>query len=360
MRKSITILAFLASFVPLSVYAQDAGNAQKRDTGKVVQKVDSAQPEGTEHTFSDEQVMLNNQAVDAVGSGNFSKAEQLFNSMLQIGEFNVIWMNLGRTYANQDKCIEAKDAYAHVFTAPKIDDFPSDIIDETTRTFIKDLEERCSSKLVLSCNPEDMTISIDSGREMKCTSEEIALVPGLHSVFGKTGYGFNTIAVETISGHTSVAEIEVVDYKKVAAEATESPEELLRKSTIFKAAGYTLLGVGAAMAAGGFGWWGYSYNLWQNNCGEIEVTNGYKSCGGGNGAEANVNGRTRQDIEKAQITGGVIGAVGTAMVITGVTLVLVDALSIRPKYEEAAALQSFRISPTFSPEFSGLSFTGRF
>ncbi|MBQ1924490.1 MAG: hypothetical protein II180_00060 [Proteobacteria bacterium] len=359
MRKSITIFAFLAAFIPMSVYAQDANNTPARDTSKVVHKV---QPAEAEHTFSDEQVMLNNQAVDAVSSGNYGKAEQLFNSMLQIGEFNVIWMNLGRTYANQNKCIEAKDAYAHVFTAPKIDDFPSDMINQTTKTFIKELEERCSSKLVLSCSPEDMTISIDSGREMKCTSEEIALVPGLHSVFGKTDYGFNTVGVETISGHTSVAEIEVVDYKKVAAEAKESPEELLKKSTIFKAAGYSLLGVGVAMAAGGFGWWGYSYNLWQNNCGEVEVLNGYKSCGGSDGVKnaGKVNGKTRQDIEKAQIAGGVIGAVGTAMVITGVTLVLYDALSIRPKYEEAASLQSFRISPTFSPEFSGLSFTGRF
>ncbi|MBR4987003.1 MAG: hypothetical protein IKY83_14820 [Proteobacteria bacterium] len=371
MRKSRLLFAFLAAIFPMTGYAQD-GASEAQEAGHEAQDapstetvhhiVKSAPVEDVEHTFSDEQILLNNQAVDAVSSGNYSKAEQLFNSMLQIGEFNIIWMNLGRTYANQNKCIEAKDAYAHVFTAPKIDDFPSDMINQTTETFIKELDAQCSSTIVLTCSPADMTISIDSGREMPCTSEPLAVAPGLHSVFGKTSYGFNTIAVETVKDQTVNAEIEVVDYKKVAAEAGESPEELLRKSKIYKSVGYSLLGVGVAMAAGGFGWWGYSYNLWQSNCGEAEVLNGYQSCGGNEGIRnaGKVNGKSRADIEKAQITGGVVGAIGSAMIITGVTFVLIDALSIYPKYKEAAALHSFRISPVLMPEFSGMSLSARF
>lgn len=361
MRKSIILVAFFAYLIPQTALAQDTGNQETGRTA-VHRIVSSDQPADVEHTFSDEQVLLNNQAVDAVSSGNYVKAEQLFNSMLQIGEFNIIWMNLGRTYANQNKCIEAKDAYSHVFSAPEINDFPSEMIKQTTEKFLKELEAQCSSKLVLSCTPSDMMVSIDSGREMKCPSEPVALAPGLHSILGKTGYGFNSIAVETEANKTIQAEIEVVDYKKKAAEATESPEELLRKSKIYKAAGYSLLGAGVAMAAGGFGWWGYSYNLWQSNCGESEVLHGYKSCGGSENIKnaGKVNGKTRKDIEKAQITGGVIGAVGTAMAITGVTLVLIDAFRIQPKYREAAALQSFRVSPALTPEFSGLSLSGRF
>ena len=73
-----------------------------------------------EPTFTEQQIALNNEAVEASNVGNYSKAEKLYLASLEMGEFNITWLNLGRIYAKENKCREAEQAYARVTDAPKI------------------------------------------------------------------------------------------------------------------------------------------------------------------------------------------------------------------------------------------------
>ncbi|MBQ9242742.1 MAG: hypothetical protein IJ165_05885 [Proteobacteria bacterium] len=373
MRKlALMVALFAGMMMPVTSMAapksssnsKSSKKTKKGKTKEVKEEIAPEEPADEGLTFSDEQIMLNNQAVEAVSSGNFKKAEQLFNAMLQIGEFNVIWMNLGRTYANQNKCLEAKEAYERVATAPAIKDYTVEMIQDTTRGFVRDLEAQCSSKIILNCNPPDMEVTIDGGQAFACISEPISLVPGKHTIYAKTSYGFNTIVVETIKNDTKLADVRVIDYEQVATDAGVTPEEIRHRSKLYKALGYSFLAGGAAIAAGGFGFWGWAYLKWQGyakysnqkdkeyTAEEIETYEKMKA----DGADQNM-------YNSYQVIGGVIGAFGAAMLVTGVTLIIVDAKKYQPQVEMLDSKEQnafFEFSPVFSPEFSGLMLSGRF
>ncbi|MBQ1924489.1 MAG: hypothetical protein II180_00055 [Proteobacteria bacterium] len=382
MRKFSLMLALLAGvMLPVTAMAAPTADSKSKSSKKkkgdkkvkeepVVVEEPPAEEEG--FTFSNEQILLNNQAVEAVSSGNYKKAEQLFNAMLQIGEFNVIWMNLGRTYANQNKCLEAKEAYEHVATSPAIKDYSVEMIQETTAGFVRELEAQCSSKVVLKCNPAEMDVTIDGGQEFKCTSEPIALVPGKHTVYAKTSYGFNTVVIESFKGETTYSNIGVIDYEQVATDAGVTPEEIRHRSKLYKILGYSFIGGGAAIAAAGFGYWGWAYFTWQTHAKDCNETD--SSSNGSTGTEkkeCNEKWKWSKDdkdgkdlFNTKQVIGGVIGAFGVAMLITGVTLVIVDAKKYQPQVELLDAQEQNRARlefvPVFSPEFSGLTLSGRF
>ena len=350
--------------LPVTAVAQPASSSKSKTSNKKSSKKGKAKeveeviieepPVDDGLTFSNEQILLNNQAVEAVSSGNFKKAEQLFNAMLQIGEFNVIWMNLGRTYANQNKCLEAKEAYDHVATSPAIKDYTVEMIMDTTQGFIRDLEAQCSSKIILKCNPAEMEITIDGGHEFMCSTTPISLVPGKHSIYAKTSYGFNTIVVETIKNETKIAKVDVIDYEQVATDAGVTPEEIRHRSKLYKILGYSFIGGGVVLAGAGFGVWGWAYSSWQSHASKVN---------GGEGGDEDLNGHNKDWYNSRQVIGGVIGAFGVAMLVAGVTLVIVDAKKYQPQVKMLDSQENramFNLSPVFSPEFSGLTLSGRF
>lgn len=363
-RLALMVALFAGMMMPVTSMAAPTSSSKSKSSKKtkkgktkeVKEEIAPEEPADEGLTFSDEQIMLNNQAVEAVSSGNFKKAEQLFNAMLQIGEFNVIWMTLGRTYANQNKCLEAKEAYERVATAPAIKDYTVEMIQDTTRGFVRDLEAQCSSKIILNCNPPDMEVTIDGGQAFACISEPISLVPGKHTIYAKTSYGFNTIVVETIKNDTKLADVRVIDYEQVATDAGVTPEEIRHRSKLYKALGYSFLAGGAVIAAGGFGFWGWAYYRWQ----------GFAKDKNNDIDNEKYKGMSNDDKNKYnsyQVIGGVIGAFGAAMLVTGVTLIIVDAKKYQPQVEMLDSKEQnafFEFSPVFSPEFSGLMLSGRF
>ena len=259
MRKIPVLLVMAAFLLPMTATAKPekpskearAKESKKSSkSSKTVQAEPQKEPEVTVD-FSDEQIMLNNQAVDAANAGNYKKAEQLYNAMLQIAEMNVIWANLGGTYLKEGKCLEAAEAYKNVWTSPKISQIPAEQIEAGATAKLKELERQCNAQVVLNCTPAEMTVTIDGGAERPCSPEPLALMPGRHSVFAQTSYGFTTVAVDAEPNQTTQVAIEVIDYEKVALEAGITPEEIHRKSVIFKSVGYSFLGVGVAIGVGG-------------------------------------------------------------------------------------------------------------
>ena len=207
----------------------------------------------------------------------------------------------------------------------------------------------------MTCNPADMTISIDGGKEMPCSSKPMALTPGRHSFYGKTSYGFNTVVVEGVASQTVNGKIEVIDYETIAVEAGVSPEVIRKKSKLFKILGYTFIGVGAAVAGtGGFmtGYFYYDYVDKKKKCDDESrrnTGNNQSSC-------------TPPDKDKYYknylYPGYALLAVGSAMAVTGVVLVVVDAVRIQPQLEMIESkTTSFHIDPILTPSFNGMAFT---
>ncbi len=58
--------------------------------------------------------VIQKKAMDAFRDGNYKLAEELLKNALSIEETDVLWLNLGRTYMRQNRCIEARNAYAKV------------------------------------------------------------------------------------------------------------------------------------------------------------------------------------------------------------------------------------------------------
>lgn len=364
MRKLALFLALTAgALMPITALAQDSSSSsskKKRSKSKKSTNKVKKQPEEEivevppAQSFSNEQIMLNNQAVVATKEQNYEKAEQLFNAMLQIGEFNIIWMNLGRTYTSQNKCIEAADAFSRVATAPPIADFPPEVINEKTEGYIKDLNDQCSSSVILNCDPEDALITIDGGMERVCSPEPIKLVPGRHAIYAKTSYGFNTVVVDTTAFETSTVDVAVVDYEQVISDAGITLEVLNKKSKLFKAIGYSFIGVGAAVIGGGFGLMGYAWFVhYPGNTDRHLVPDGQ---------DPNEFAKERQKVTQKYLNGsyGMVAA-GGAILATGIALVIIDAVNYVPQIKALEASDrlsstDFHFSPVFSPEFAGMNF----
>jgi tetratricopeptide (TPR) repeat protein len=373
MRKLALFLALTAgALMPITAVAQNSSTSSSKKRSKkskksskqadetpVVESTVEEQPSTpAAQSFSNEQIMLNNQAVVATKEQNYQKAEQLFNAMLQIGEFNIIWMNLGRTYTSQNKCIEAADAFARVATAPPIADFPAEVINAKTDDYIRELNDQCSSTVVLNCNPPDATITIDGGMELVCTSDPIKLVPGRHSIYAKTSYGFNTVVVDTNAYETSNVDVSVVDYEQVVNDAGITLVDLNKKSKLFKALGYSFIGAGAAVMGGGFGLMGYAYFVHypETHGNDLDIPLDQ---------DANKYREERQKVTYRYLNSSyAMVAVGGAMLAAGVALVIIDAVNYVPQIKTLESAQTglsdFRFSPVFSPEFAGLSFGAAF
>ena len=370
MRKLALILALTAgALMPITAVAQDSSSSSsKKKRSKKSKKSAKSEnsrsrveapkeelppPPPPAQSFSNEQIMLNNQAVVATREENFVKAEQLFNAMLQIGEFNIIWMNLGRTYTSQNKCLEAADAFARVATAPPIADFPPEVINEKTEGYIRDLNDQCSSSVILKCNPADAMITIDGGMERMCSPEPLKLTPGHHAIYAKTSYGFNTVVVDTHPYETTTVDVAVVDYEQVVSDAGLSLDVLYKQSKLFKSVGYSMLGVGAAALAAGFGIMGYTYFVYDPRTNSEEFI--------GNTGEATK--RKNHAHTLLDTSYGVVAA-GGVMVAIGLTLVIIDAVKYMPQIKNLEAGQTafsdFRFSPVVSPEFSGFTLGASF
>ncbi len=358
MRKFSIILALFAMMLlPFTAMAQDSkksGNKGKKVSSEKAAPKEEAKPAQADNTFSVEQILLNNHAYDATAARDFEKAELLFKALLALGEFNIVWVNLGRTYISEGKCIEARDALNHAATAPKLADLPVDVVNEKAKEYMDILDQMCSSKVVMNCNPSDMSISIDGGREMKCKSSPISLVPGQHSFFGRTDYGFNTAGVTSVEGQTTTVDIEVINFEQVVIDAGVSVESLQKRSKLFKGIGYSFIGVGAGLLGGGIGLAVYYYN-------------DYKEAYNKNQQEQDLldSDRLREikkKNEKYMAGGYAMSAIGGAMLVAGISLVVVDAVKIQPQIEKLDSHKTsyFDISPVFSPEFNGLTLSGTF
>ena len=257
------IFALMAGFMlPLTTTAMADSSSSSKSKSKKKKPKPKPKPETVEQDnsganeaekpkkgiMSSEQILINNEAIEAVSKGDFGKAEKLFVALQQLGEFNVVWYQLGGTYQREDKCVEAYDAYSRVADAPILDDedYTPEVILEETKKAIATLDAQCSAKLVFTCDPPEMKLSIDNGAEFDCNSNTIPAVPGKHFVHAKTSKGINDIEVDAIANQVNNITVKVNDPTDILKDQLE---EYQKRSTLFKALGYSFLGVGVALGS---------------------------------------------------------------------------------------------------------------
>ncbi len=157
----------LALMVTLQVQAQDEGN------GNFVNP-------------SSAQLELYQEGSKAFADGSYTKAVDHFQASLMVGELNITYLNLGRALFKDGKCFEAKEAYDKVPGAPQIrEPSPVQVLGKLEE-FRKDLES-CPGRLVVTCSPANMTISIDGGKPVECDGKPVELPTGNHTVIGTVG-----------------------------------------------------------------------------------------------------------------------------------------------------------------------------
>ena len=75
-----------------------------------------------------EQIALNEKAIEAQKVGDYAKAQHFIESMILIQETDISWMQLGRLYEFQGKCLMSQEAYNHVRTAPPTKAVPHAVV----------------------------------------------------------------------------------------------------------------------------------------------------------------------------------------------------------------------------------------
>ena len=110
-------------------------------------------------------------------------------SMILIQETDISWMQLGRLYELQGKCLMAREAYGHVSMAPPTKDVPHATVLEQLIKYQKNYQDTCSATLILECQTDNMTITIDNDKAIPCSNEPIPVTPGAHTIQARTAYG---------------------------------------------------------------------------------------------------------------------------------------------------------------------------
>ena len=145
---------------------------------------------------------------------------------------------------------------------------------------------------------------------------------------------------------------EVDDGSEVIEPVNVDPDDpLVKKSKLLKGFGYSFIGAGAILIGSGAG----VYVHYKNDYDDKYDRN-----------QQNITDVSPEDLRVAKLEsedkmtmGTALMALGGAVIVSGIVLVIVDAVVIKPKLSKSTAFE-LNFAPSFSPEFSGLSFSGRF
>ena len=129
---------------------------------------------------SAEQLDLMDRGARANKRGDLSEAERLYRQTLGLGSLNVAWLNLGRVLQKRGACFEARDAFTHALSAPKVaSPEPAQIRDAVDR-YLDELLQSCPGRVTLSCSAPNLSLWLD-GQPAACDST-VELPPGTYEI----------------------------------------------------------------------------------------------------------------------------------------------------------------------------------
>lgn len=136
---------------------------------------------GQSVTPTETQSRYNNEGVLEMQNDDYESAVARFQSSLALGELNITYLNLGRSYFRLERCLEAREAYDRVEDAPAVESPTTAEISAALEKFRADLDEACTATVVFQCD-EPSRVAIDDSRARRCEGElEWPVTPGTHT-----------------------------------------------------------------------------------------------------------------------------------------------------------------------------------
>jgi hypothetical protein len=299
-------------------------------------------------TPTDAQEDYNNQGVILIQDGKYKEAIASFRSSLSLGELNITYLNLGRAYFRLDRCLEAREAYDAVKTAPKVKAPTPDEIQTLLQKFEADYAETCTATLAISCEG-DPQVSVDDQPARPCSEVSAwPTTPGEHVV--KAEYENGTVEeTVTVEGRSAAAVAfaapEVIaetpepdEADPVVAEPVE-PAQSANKPLYL----YPIMATGAAIVVGAVVW---DIAVVGGQLAELEDLE--DSLDGSDADEAEL---LREDIDMSQTITFIAAGVGAATLITGGVLWLLTG-------DDEPAQSS--VGPMITSDGGGVVWQGRF
>lgn len=133
-----------------------------------------------------EQVKLHGVGVAAAKAGRWDEAIATFEKSLALGDLNLTWLNLGRTYQYAGRCDEALAAYQHAIRAPKVAQPSPARVAQVIVAYRDELLTGCTGTLRLTCKPLNLKLLIDGEPSDACDGRPLTLAPGVHVLVAST------------------------------------------------------------------------------------------------------------------------------------------------------------------------------
>lgn len=159
--RTVTILATL--FFTLTLFAATA----------------SAEDDGD---ITDRQRQLNERGVEAIETGDYDRAVDIYESSLELGELNIIHANLGRAHQLAGNCQKADEHFRSALDAPAVDSPPADVVADAVDGYRQELADACPGLLEIDCRPPQMELFIDGDGPQQCHGEPREKMPGNYNL----------------------------------------------------------------------------------------------------------------------------------------------------------------------------------
>jgi tetratricopeptide (TPR) repeat protein len=95
---------------------------------------------------SDEQIELNDEALEAISDGNHARAASLLEESIHLGELNVTYLNLGRAYQLLGRCEAAQRALDKAEDAPQVASPAPELVDKKIDEYRADVDATCEQE----------------------------------------------------------------------------------------------------------------------------------------------------------------------------------------------------------------------
>jgi hypothetical protein len=121
-------------------------------------------------TPSETQLRYNNEGVLKMQDNDYEGAVARFQSSLAVGELNITYLNLGRSFYRLGRCVEAREAFDRVTDSPKVASPSPAEITTALENFRNDLDEICTATIVFVC-AETSRVGVDKAKPRVCEGE---------------------------------------------------------------------------------------------------------------------------------------------------------------------------------------------
>ena len=221
-------------------------------------------PAKAEIELTDEQLELNNKAVEALNSGRPEVAIDYMRAAIRERDAqgtrgDILFLTLGRAYQLRDDCDRAREHFATVELEPHVRGVPRDFVPKKLAQYRADFERLCSAQLSVSCEDANAEISINEDALGRVCGTTIKLKPGPY-----------TLRATVTSGEPSLEEHAVTlrgDERRVVAISLRQTETIIKTEIrTERPVPVWAITTGATTLALSGGLWGYG--AWARSRGE--------------------------------------------------------------------------------------------